>query len=229
MYYHCKNLHQAVKCEKSEENKKAKMLWAMKEAQDRGVETRAKLRLSMWAIHAESPTAALAKALESLEHSERTSPTMNEYKKKRKRRNIFQRKNKNGKHESEVTRGPKITRSENRTLYSRNLSTNFFGFGVCSNDWKKQKWKKRKMEKQKNTKIEKTNNRRTTKKGQTRKIEKMRKLVMKRHSVMGEHDKMTSEPWSAFMIKMHLQQQWLGIGHTLLRKRHLCQHPSNRK
>ena len=50
------------------------------------------------------------------------------------------------------------------------------------------------------------------------------------HSVMSEHDRMSFEPWSAFMIRMHLCiQQRLSIGHTLLRKLHRCQLPSNQK
>ena len=40
----------------------------------------------------------------------------------------------------------------------------------------------------------------------------------------GASDKMTFEPSSAFMIRMHQEQQWLSIGHTSCdtRKRHLC-------
>ena len=33
MYYNSKELHPAVKCKKSEENKKAKALWSLKEAE----------------------------------------------------------------------------------------------------------------------------------------------------------------------------------------------------
>ena len=46
-------------------------------------------------------------------------------------------------------------------------------------------------------------------------LEKLHKLVMKRHSDMGANDKMTFELWSAFMIRMHQQQQRLSIVHTL--------------
>ena len=38
MYCHYKNLHQAVKSKKFGENTKAKVLWAMKEAKDKGVD-----------------------------------------------------------------------------------------------------------------------------------------------------------------------------------------------
>ena len=62
MYYRYKDLHQAVKSKRSGENKKAKVLWALKEAKDGGVDfydashekeikTRDKVRLDLWAIH----------------------------------------------------------------------------------------------------------------------------------------------------------------------------------
>ena len=64
-----------------EKTKKAKVLWTMKEAKDKGVDfyhtnhqkeirTRAQFRLNLWAIHLKNPTAALAKALECLDQGE---------------------------------------------------------------------------------------------------------------------------------------------------------------
>ena len=38
MYYKYKELHQAVRCKLSGENKKGKALWSVKEAEDRGVD-----------------------------------------------------------------------------------------------------------------------------------------------------------------------------------------------
>ena len=60
--YHCKDLHQAVKSKTFGESKKSKVLWAMKEAKDRGVgfpdmnhrkeiQKRAHCRLNLRAIH----------------------------------------------------------------------------------------------------------------------------------------------------------------------------------
>ena len=50
------------------------------------------------------------------------------------------------------------------------------------------------------------------------------------HGVMSEHDRMTLESWSAFMIWTRLcQQQLLSIGTTVLRKLHFCQLPSDGK
>ena len=81
--HHYKDLHQAVKCKKPGENTKAKVLWTMNEAKDRGqdhcdpghqkeLQTRDQFRLNLWAIiHLKSPTTALAKALECLEQSRR--------------------------------------------------------------------------------------------------------------------------------------------------------------
>ena len=62
MYDYYKHIHQAVKCKKSRENKKAKALWPLKEAKDKGVDfydlgslhkiqTRPQVRLDLWAIH----------------------------------------------------------------------------------------------------------------------------------------------------------------------------------
>ena len=73
VFYHCKDLHQAVKSKTSGGNKKAKVLWALKEAKGKGVDecdvkhqneiqTRAQFRLTLWSIHPERPAAALAKA-----------------------------------------------------------------------------------------------------------------------------------------------------------------------
>ena len=69
------------KSKKSGENKKAKELWALKEAKDRGIdlfdasheeedETRARVRLDLWAIHLTNPTTASANALGGLEQGE---------------------------------------------------------------------------------------------------------------------------------------------------------------
>ena len=65
IYYHCKDLHQAVKSNTFGESKKAKVLWAMKEAEDRGVDyydmnhrknsDESHCRLNLWAIHQKSP------------------------------------------------------------------------------------------------------------------------------------------------------------------------------
>ena len=69
-YSHChsagwsKELHQAVESKKSGDNKKAKVLWAMEEAKDKGIyfyevgnakeiETRSQVRLDLSAIHLE--------------------------------------------------------------------------------------------------------------------------------------------------------------------------------
>ena len=78
MYYHHKNLHQAVKSKKPGDNKKARALWAMKEATDRKedyydpnhqtcFQERNHIRLGVWEVHFKSPMAALAKALECWE------------------------------------------------------------------------------------------------------------------------------------------------------------------
>ena len=66
---------------KSGENKKADVLWALKEATNRGVDfydashekeikTRAHVRLDVWAIHLKKSTTALAKTLEGLDQCE---------------------------------------------------------------------------------------------------------------------------------------------------------------
>ena len=79
MYYQYKDLHQAVKSKKSGENKKANVLWSMKEAKDKGanffdagdekeVQTRAQFRLDLSAFLILA--AVLAKALEGLEKGE---------------------------------------------------------------------------------------------------------------------------------------------------------------
>ena len=64
-----KDLHHAVKSKKSGENKKAKVLWAMNEAKDRGedyhdtnrrqeeIQTKDQFRLNLWASHQKSLTA----------------------------------------------------------------------------------------------------------------------------------------------------------------------------
>ena len=60
--YQYKDLHQAVESLESGEHKKAKVLWAMKEAKGKGeifkdaghgkeIKTRAQFRLDLWAIH----------------------------------------------------------------------------------------------------------------------------------------------------------------------------------
>ena len=62
--YNYKELHKAVTCEKSGENEKAKALWTLKEAKDKGIgfhdlgsaqktQTRFQVRLDLWAIHEE--------------------------------------------------------------------------------------------------------------------------------------------------------------------------------
>ena len=75
-------LNQAVKSKKSE-NKKAKLLWAMREAKDTGVDyydtQRAQFTLNLWVIHLKSPTAALAKALECLEQGESAPSVTSEW------------------------------------------------------------------------------------------------------------------------------------------------------
>ena len=78
MYYNSEELHQAVKCEKSWENKKAMALWTLKEAKDKGrnvydlgtvqkIQTTSHVRLDPWAIVLKSPTAALADVLKRTE------------------------------------------------------------------------------------------------------------------------------------------------------------------
>ena len=72
--YIFEELHNAVTCKKSGEKKKARALWTLKEAKDKGIDfydlgsvqkvrTRSQVRLDYWAIHLKSPTAALADAL----------------------------------------------------------------------------------------------------------------------------------------------------------------------
>ena len=89
MYDRYKDLHQAVNSNKSGK-KKAKVLWALKEAKDRGVDfhdvstkrkikTRAQERLDIWAIHLKHPTAALAKALEGHEQGESVPSVASEW------------------------------------------------------------------------------------------------------------------------------------------------------
>ena len=64
---------QAVQCETSGENKKAKALWSLKETKDKGtdfydldsvqkIQTGSQVRLDLWAIQLKSPTAAVASA-----------------------------------------------------------------------------------------------------------------------------------------------------------------------
>ena len=89
MYYQYKDVHQAVKSNKSNDNKKANVLWDMEEAKDRGTnncdtnpkkkKTRAQIRLNMWAIHLKSPTAALAKAFEGREQREKVPSVASEW------------------------------------------------------------------------------------------------------------------------------------------------------
>ena len=78
------------KVKESGKAKKANVLWAMKEARDRGVDyygtnhrkeiqTRSQLEQSKSAIHLKSPTAALAEAMECLAQSEKAPPTTNEW------------------------------------------------------------------------------------------------------------------------------------------------------
>ena len=76
--HNCKELHKAVKCKKSRENKKARALWSLKDAKRQRNRflrswqcaedyTRSQVRLDLWAIHLKSPTAALADALRRTE------------------------------------------------------------------------------------------------------------------------------------------------------------------
>ena len=89
MYYKYIGLHQAVECEKYPENKKAKALWSLTEAKDKGVNFdalgsvhtipgRTQARLDLWAIHRKGPTAALANALERAEQEMLDGITSNE-------------------------------------------------------------------------------------------------------------------------------------------------------
>ena len=81
MYYQYKDLHQAVESKKSGENKKAKVLWALKDAKDKGVDFRRRgqgrrhqdERKAGLLGNLKTPTAALAKALEGLEQGESVS------------------------------------------------------------------------------------------------------------------------------------------------------------
>ena len=70
MHHKYKELHQAVQCNNSAEDKMAKARWTLKEAQDNGIHTkkyelgsvqpiptRSQVRLALWAIHLRSPTA----------------------------------------------------------------------------------------------------------------------------------------------------------------------------
>ena len=88
-----KDLHQAVKSKKTGENKKAKVLWTMKETQDKVVnfsdaghekeiKTRAQFRLDLWVCHffkKKNPTAASAKASEGLEQGESVPSVTSEW------------------------------------------------------------------------------------------------------------------------------------------------------
>ena len=74
MYGNIAELHKSVKCKKSGGNKKAKVLWALKEAKDEGMYVcdlgsvqKIQTRLDLWAIHLKSPTAVLADALKLTE------------------------------------------------------------------------------------------------------------------------------------------------------------------
>ena len=84
-----KELHQAVKSQKSDENRKAKALWALKEAKDHGIDvfdlgnvkkipTRSDVKLDLWAIHWKGPSAALPKALACLEQGDSAPPLTSE-------------------------------------------------------------------------------------------------------------------------------------------------------
>ena len=64
----CVVLHKAVKCKTSRESKKARALWALAEAKDKGkdvydlgsvqkIQTRSQVRLYLWATHLKSPMA----------------------------------------------------------------------------------------------------------------------------------------------------------------------------
>ena len=64
-------LRKAAGCEKSGEDKKAKALWSLKEAKDKGldfyglgsvqkIQTRPRVRLDLWALHLKSPPATSA-------------------------------------------------------------------------------------------------------------------------------------------------------------------------
>ena len=81
---------QVVKCKKSGENKKAKALWVLKAARDKGcdchdaghakkIQTRSQVRLDLWTIHLQSPTAAVAKTLEGLEQDKRVPSVTSEW------------------------------------------------------------------------------------------------------------------------------------------------------
>ena len=92
MYYKYKELHQAVQCETSGENKKAKALWSLKETKDKRtdfydldsvqkIQTGSQVRLDLWAIQLKSPTAAVASAPKRTEQkcgSARSSATSDE-------------------------------------------------------------------------------------------------------------------------------------------------------
>ena len=77
---HTRELHKAVNLKKPGDNKKAKALWTLKGAKDKGtgyfdlssvqqIETRSKVRLALWEIYMRSPTAALEEALKRTEDS----------------------------------------------------------------------------------------------------------------------------------------------------------------
>ena len=64
-YYHCKDMHQAVKKQEAWRKERAEVLWAMKEPEDRGdydtnrqneIQTRDLFRSNLCAIHLKSPT-----------------------------------------------------------------------------------------------------------------------------------------------------------------------------
>ena len=89
MYYKYKELHQAVQCKTSGENKKAKAVWSLKEAKDKGIDfydlgsvqkiqTGSQVRLDLWATQLKTSGAAVAGAPKRTEHkcgSARSSAT----------------------------------------------------------------------------------------------------------------------------------------------------------